>query len=146
MTEIKNKIFIVIDVSKYKLDIFNSSTGEIKEIVLRSLVVTFSSFTLAAILSVGIVSESWAVTCTFTEDPNNPNIYVFSATGTTNDTEFSTSSCDGQYPNGINGWEDMKKRITTAELPFAKKKRWTPAEATQWLNEDDNTVTITFKR
>lgn len=32
MTEIKNKIFIGIDVSKYKLDIFNSSTGEIKTI------------------------------------------------------------------------------------------------------------------
>lgn len=32
MTEIKNKTFIGIDVSKYKLDIFNSSTGEIKTI------------------------------------------------------------------------------------------------------------------
>ena len=32
MLENKNKIFIGIDVSKYKLDIFNSSTGEIKEI------------------------------------------------------------------------------------------------------------------
>ena len=32
MTEIKDKTFIGIDVSKYKLDIFNSSTGEIKEI------------------------------------------------------------------------------------------------------------------
>ncbi len=32
MTKNKNKTFIGIDVSKYKLDIFNSSTGEIKEI------------------------------------------------------------------------------------------------------------------
>lgn len=32
MTEIKNKTFIGIDVSKYKLDIFNSSTGKIKQI------------------------------------------------------------------------------------------------------------------
>lgn len=32
MLENKNKTFIGIDVSKYKLDIFNSSTGEIKEI------------------------------------------------------------------------------------------------------------------
>lgn len=32
MTEIKNKTFIGIDVSKYKLDIFNSSTGEIKTV------------------------------------------------------------------------------------------------------------------
>ena len=32
MLENKNKRFIGIDVSKYKLDIFNSSTGEIKEI------------------------------------------------------------------------------------------------------------------
>lgn len=32
MTENKNKTFIGIDVSKYKLDIFNSSTGELKEI------------------------------------------------------------------------------------------------------------------
>ena len=32
MTEIKNKTFIGIDVSKYKLDIYNGSTGEIKEI------------------------------------------------------------------------------------------------------------------
>ena len=31
------------------------------------------------------------------------------------------------------------------EFPFSKKK-WTPAEAAQWLNEDDNTVTITFKK
>ena len=32
MTETKSKTFIGIDVSKYKLDIFNSQTGEIKEI------------------------------------------------------------------------------------------------------------------
>ncbi|MBQ4400076.1 MAG: transposase [Alphaproteobacteria bacterium] len=32
MTEIKNKTFIGIDVSKYKLDIFNSLTGEIKTV------------------------------------------------------------------------------------------------------------------
>ncbi|MBR1649286.1 MAG: IS110 family transposase [Alphaproteobacteria bacterium] len=32
MTENKNKTFIGIDVSKYKLDIFNSSTGELKKI------------------------------------------------------------------------------------------------------------------
>ena len=32
MTEIKNKTFIWIDVSKYKLDIFNSLTGEIKTV------------------------------------------------------------------------------------------------------------------
>ena len=32
MTENKNKTFIGIDVSKYKLDIFNSSTGELQEI------------------------------------------------------------------------------------------------------------------
>ena len=30
MTEIKNKRFIGIDVSKYKLDIFNRTTGEIE--------------------------------------------------------------------------------------------------------------------
>ena len=32
MTKIENKIFIGIDVSKYKLDIYNSSTGEIRTI------------------------------------------------------------------------------------------------------------------
>jgi hypothetical protein len=31
------------------------------------------------------------------------------------------------------------------EYPFAKK-RYTPAEAAQWLNEDNNTVTLTFKK
>ena len=32
MTELKNNTFIGIDVSKYKLDIFNSKTGEFVEI------------------------------------------------------------------------------------------------------------------
>ena len=31
------------------------------------------------------------------------------------------------------------------EYPFAKK-HWTPAEAAQWLNEDNNTITLTFKK
>lgn len=31
------------------------------------------------------------------------------------------------------------------EYPFAKK-RWTPAEANKWLNDDDNTIIITFKK
>lgn len=31
------------------------------------------------------------------------------------------------------------------EYPFAKK-HYTPAEAAQWLNEDNNTITITFKK
>ena len=31
------------------------------------------------------------------------------------------------------------------EYPFAKK-HYTPAEAAQWLNEDNNTVTLTFKK
>ena len=31
------------------------------------------------------------------------------------------------------------------EYPFAKK-HYTPAEAAQWLNEDNNTITLTFKK
>ena len=33
------------------------------------------------------------------------------------------------------------------EYPFAKKKRWTPAEANEWLHDgNDNFVVITFKK
>lgn len=39
----------------------------------------------------------------------------------------------------------MYKDECLDEYPFAKK-HWTPAEAAQWLNEDNNTITLTFKK
>ena len=57
-------------------------------------------------------------------------------------------SCARKDENGnivcANGYADYKNKCW-AELPFSKKK-WTPAEANEWLNNDNNTVTITFKK
>ena len=59
---------------------------------------------------------------------------------------YSGESCL-KRSGGINcagGYAEYKDKCWS-ELPFAKK-HWTPAEANEWLNEDDNTVTLTFKK
>ena len=55
--------------------------------------------------------------------------------------ENETLICDSCHANGQVPYKDQ----CWDEFPFAKKK-WTPAEAVKWLKEDDNTVTITFKK
>ena len=54
---------------------------------------------------------------------------------------WSANSCVKSCPSG---YADYKNECWE-ELPFSKK-RWTPAEAAEWLNENDNMVTITFKK
>jgi hypothetical protein len=51
------------------------------------------------------------------------------------------NSCKKSCPQG----QVYYKFDCLDEYPFAKKK-YTPAEAAQWLNEDNNTVTLTFKK
>ena len=53
--------------------------------------------------------------------------------------DFNPADCynNGQVPYNNQCWD---------EYPFAKK-RWTPAEANQWLHDgNDNFVVITFKK
>lgn len=74
--------------------------------------------------------------------------------GTANETQctgnygWTGKNCARKDENGnvtcASGYADYKNKCWD-ELPFSKK-HWTPAEAVQWLNEDDNTITITFKK
>ena len=49
--------------------------------------------------------------------------------------------CDYQ----VSGYIKIKDMCVSPENSYAKK-RYTPAEAAQWLNEDNNTITLTFKK
>ena len=61
---------------------------------------------------------------------------------------WTGTSCARKDENGnivcASGYADYKNKCW-AELPFAKK-HWTPTEANEWLNDENNTVTITFKK
>ncbi len=59
-------------------------------------------------------------------------------------TECARRNIDGSI-NCASGYAEYKNKCWD-ELPFAKK-RWTPAEANQWLHDgNDNFVVITFKK
>jgi hypothetical protein len=45
----------------------------------------------------------------------------------------------------VGGYAKLKGNCVDPLKTFAKK-RYTPAEAAQWLNEDNNTITLTFKK
>ena len=55
---------------------------------------------------------------------------------------WSGSSCVKSCASGFVEWDKQ----CWSEYPFAKK-RWTPAEANEWLHDgNDNFVVITFKK
>lgn len=63
---------------------------------------------------------------------------------------FNGASCERRPADGssitcVDGYAKIKGYCVDPLKTFAKK-RYTPAEAAQWLNEDNNTVTLTFKK
>lgn len=56
-------------------------------------------------------------------------------------TDGNDISCDYEY----SGYVKVGDYCVAPENSYAKK-HYTPAEAAQWLNEDNNTITLTFKK
>ena len=71
------------------------------------------------------------------KDQCNSTMYYFNGKECIREPEISNRECVSGYVV----WEGQ----CLDEYPFAKK-HWTPAEANEWLNNDNNTVTITFKK
>ena len=70
-------------------------------------------FSSIVLLILGFISESKAITCTFTPDPNASGKYALSVTGSATDTEFTQNSCNGQIPNEYRHWFETCENITS---------------------------------
>ncbi len=60
------------------------------------------------------ISESLAVTCNFTPDPNNAGKYSLEVKGDSGGNVFSR--CDNGFPDDISGWSQVRSKITSATL------------------------------
>ena len=71
-------------------------------------------FEMAAVLAMGLIGESQAVTCNFEADTNGN--YKLSVIGDSGGSTFSSQSCDGQLPQGKFSWSDVKSSISSVEF------------------------------
>ena len=74
---------------------------------------TLKMTAISFLLSINI-SESWAVTCNFTPDPNNTGKYSLEVKGDSGGNVFS--GCDNGFPDGISEWSQVRSKITSATL------------------------------
>lgn len=72
--------------------------------------------TSVAMITIGITSESWAVTCEFNNDPNNEGKYTLIVKGDAGGSEFTTSSCNNDLPQEYSSWNQIKSKITSASF------------------------------
>ena len=72
---------------------------------------------------------------------NNPNYYWSGSECTKRPTDGTEITCDYEY----SGWVKVGNNCASPENSYAKK-HYTPAEANQWLKDDDNFVVLTFKK